>query len=280
MADKLWFEVRLLPQSLDSLVVTITSKASSRGSLAPEKTGKDLEIHDKPPQQARIIALCSSASKRYRPKWSQWILIWISGVCRLVWEGKKGFSTKRLQKIYVLSFHLYSVACGSFMCHLDPLKILQAVKECREAVSLMLEMQRTDDTGASKRGNKNRGEMGGFFWTWIFLLEIWKKLMKSDAHNAFSVIWCVYIYIYKCIYINVYIYIYIYIQDDLSMHDSSAMVWHTTLWNIWFIHEATSRTTRFVAVLLEAGLARLSSWLNCCVSLQLSRYWDERPSSF
>jgi len=59
------------------------------------------------------------------------------------------------------------------MCHLDPLKNLQAVKECREAVSLMLEMQRTDDTGASKRGNKNRGEMGVFFkWTWIFLLEI------------------------------------------------------------------------------------------------------------
>eukprot|EP00434_Breviolum_minutum_P007971 symbB.v1.2.007029.t2/scaffold428.1/size206322/4 len=27
-------------------------RASSRGSLAPEKTGKDLEIHDKPPQQA------------------------------------------------------------------------------------------------------------------------------------------------------------------------------------------------------------------------------------
>lgn len=175
MADKLWFEVRLLPQSLDSLVVTITSKASSRGSLAPEKTGKDLEIHDKPPQQARIIALCSSASKRYRPKWSQWILIWISGVCRLVWEGKKGFSTKRLQKIYVLSFHLYSVACGSFMCHLDPLKNLQAVKECREAVSLMLEMQRTDDTGASKRGKQKPWGDGCFFWTWIFLLKIWKN---------------------------------------------------------------------------------------------------------
>ena len=61
------------------------------------------------------------------------------------------------------------------MCHLDPLKILQAVKECREAVSLMLEMQRTDDTGSSKRGNKNRGEMGGFFWTWIFCWKFEKN---------------------------------------------------------------------------------------------------------
>lgn len=40
---------------------------------------------------------------------------------------------------------------------------LQAVKECREAVSLMLEMQRTDDKrGFKKGGKKPRGD-GCFF---------------------------------------------------------------------------------------------------------------------